>query len=64
MSEIAKLSPVNVWEVFDLICSVPHPSGHEAELAMRLKEYALRHNLTVRSDEAGNLYIERPAAPG
>jgi len=64
MSEIAKLSPANVWEVFDLICSVPHPSGCEAELAKRLKEYAEQHGLMAHSDEAGNLYVERPAAPG
>ena len=64
MSEISNLSPKAVWEFFDLICSIPHPSGHEAALAERLKEVASEHGLSCRMDVAGNLRIDRPAAPG
>ena len=64
MSEIASLSPSAVWEVFDLVCSVPHPSGHEAALADALIKYAEQRALRCRKDAAGNLRIDRDAAPG
>ncbi len=64
MSEISALSPAAVWEIFDLICSIPHPSGHEAALADALKARAEKHGLSCRMDAAGNLRIDRAAAPG
>ena len=64
MSEISNLSPVPVWRFFDLICSIPHPSGHEAALAERLKLCAEEYGLVWSMDDAGNLRIDRPAAPG
>ena len=64
MSEISNLSPQKVWKVFDLICSIPHPSGHEAALALCLKQLAEDAGLLCRMDAAGNLRIDRPAAPG
>ena len=64
MSEIASLAPEAVWKLFDLICSIPHPSGYETALAERLKELALENGLTCIQDAAGNLRIDRPAAPG
>lgn len=64
MSEISALSPRLVWEIFDLVCSIPHPSGHEKALAEALKNFASQHGLSWRQDAAGNLRIDRPAAPG
>ena len=32
-SEISQLSPQPVWQFFDKICSIPHPSKHEVALA-------------------------------
>ena len=64
MSEIAALAPQAVWKFFDFICSVPHPSGHEAALADGLKQLAGENGLTWAQDAAGNLRIDRPAAPG
>ncbi len=64
MSEITALKPQAVWKIFDLICSVPHPSGHEAALAARLKQLAEENGLSCIQDAAGNLRIDRPAAPG
>lgn len=64
MSEISNLSPQNVWKFFDLICSIPHPSGHEAALAEKLKQIATEAGLLCRMDKAGNLRIDRPASPG
>ena len=64
MSEIAALAPQAVWKFFDFICSIPHPSGHEAALADGLKQLAGENGLTWTQDAAGNLRIDRPAAPG
>ena len=64
MSEISKLAPQKVWEIFDLICSVPHISKHEALLAAKLEKLAKDAGLEVIQDITGNLIIKRPAAPG
>ncbi|MBE6364869.1 MAG: aminoacyl-histidine dipeptidase [Lentisphaerae bacterium] len=64
MSEISKLEPQKVWEIFDLICSIPHISKHEAALAEKLMELAGNAGLQVIQDETGNVIIKRPAAKG
>ncbi len=64
MSEISKLVPQKVWEVFDLICSIPHISKHEAALAEKLMELAGNAGLQVTADKTGNVIIKRPAAKG
>ena len=64
MSEISKLAPQNVWEIFDLICSIPHISKHESALAAVLAKKAADAGLSVIQDEIGNLIISRPASCG
>lgn len=64
MSEIADLEPKNFWEIFDLICSIPHISKHESTLAHKLYDLAINSELDAVIDENGNLIIDRPAAPG
>ena len=64
MKKLDSLSPAPVWEIFELICSIPHPSGHEAALAEALSAMARERGLAVRRDAAGNLRIDRAAAPG
>ena len=53
-----------VWRYFALICSTPHPSGHEEKLAALLKAEAEKSGLSVKQDSFGNLRIDRKAAPG
>ena len=53
-----------VWKYFDLVCSTPHPSGHEDKLCERLTQEAEAAGLEVRRDAFGNLRIDRKAAPG
>jgi dipeptidase D len=64
MSELSKLEPQNVWQIFDLVCSIPHISKHEAVLAAELEKLATGAGLEVIQDTTGNLIIKRPAAPG
>ncbi len=63
-SNLAGLEPAPVWKLFETICSIPHPSGHEAALANALKGIAENHGLAVRSDAVGNLRIDRKPATG
>ncbi len=58
------LEPADVLRYFELICSIPHPSGSEEMLSHKLELLARERGLTTRRDAAGNLRIDRPAAPG
>ena len=53
-----------VWKYFSLVCSTPHPSGHEDKLCELLTREAEAAGLEVRRDDFGNLRIDRKAAPG
>lgn len=64
MSEISQLSPQPVWQFFDKICSIPHPSKHEEALAQYIIEWAQSEGLAVRRDEVGNVFIKKPATAG
>ncbi|QTH05374.1 aminoacyl-histidine dipeptidase [Vibrio fluvialis] len=63
-SEISKLSPAPVWQFFDKICSIPHPSKHEEALAQYIIGWAKEQGLDVRRDQTGNVFIKKPATPG
>ncbi|MBY8074703.1 aminoacyl-histidine dipeptidase [Vibrio fluvialis] len=63
-SEISKLSPAPVWQFFDKICSIPHPSKHEEALAQYIIGWAKEQRLDVRRDPTGNVFIKKPATPG
>ncbi|MFA0084499.1 cytosol nonspecific dipeptidase [Vibrio sp. 10N.286.49.C2] len=63
-SEISKLSPSPVWQFFDKICSIPHPSKHEEALAQTIIQWATEQNLDVKRDSTGNVFIKKPATPG
>lgn len=52
------------WRVFLAVCAVPHPSGHEEKVRALLAALAAKAGLRTRTDSAGNLAIDRPAAPG
>lgn len=63
-SEISTLSPAPVWQFFDKICSIPHPSKHEEALAQVIIGWVTELGLEVRRDTTGNLFIKKPATPG
>ncbi|MCE7555561.1 aminoacyl-histidine dipeptidase [Aliivibrio fischeri] len=64
MSEISQLTPQPLWQFFDKICSIPHPSKHEEALAQYIIEWATTEGLDVRRDPTGNVFIKKPATPG
>nr|WP_275446961.1 aminoacyl-histidine dipeptidase [Pseudoalteromonas sp. Of7M-16] len=63
-SEISQLEPQVVWQFFDQICSIPHPSKHEEALAQFIVNWATSQNLPVRRDKTGNVFIKKPATSG
>ncbi|NIY84231.1 aminoacyl-histidine dipeptidase [Vibrio hepatarius] len=63
-SEISNLSPAPLWQFFDKICSIPHPSKHEEALAQYIIDWAKAQGLDVRRDPTGNVFIKKPATPG
>ncbi|MCY9871256.1 aminoacyl-histidine dipeptidase [Vibrio barjaei] len=63
-SEISKLSPAPVWQFFDKICSIPHPSKHEEALAEYIVGWAKEQGLEVKRDKTGNVFIKKPATAG
>ncbi len=64
MSEIKQLQPQLVWKWFADICSIPHPSYHENELATFIVNWAKSKGLFAERDEAGNVLIRKPATKG
>lgn len=64
MSEISTLTPQLLWQWFDKVCAIPHPSYHEEELAEFIVNWAKSKNFFVERDEAGNVLIRKPATAG
>ncbi|MEX0447596.1 beta-Ala-His dipeptidase [Xenorhabdus sp. SGI246] len=64
MSELSTLSPQPLWDIFAKICSIPHPSYHEEELASYIIEWAKNRNFHVERDKVGNILIRKPATKG
>ncbi|MDX7986777.1 beta-Ala-His dipeptidase [Xenorhabdus sp. 12] len=64
MSELSTLSPQPLWDIFAQICSIPHPSHHEAALASHIIEWAKNKEFHVEQDEVGNILIRKPASKG
>lgn len=64
MSEISSLAPQQLWQWFDKICEIPHPSYHEEQLAEFIVNWAKSQQLFVERDEAGNILIRKPATAG
>lgn len=63
MSALASLTPQPLWNLFAQICTIPHPSKHEAQLASWITDWAENKGLTVITDKTGNLIIRKPAHP-
>lgn len=61
MSEISKLHPKLVWEIFDAITTVPRPSKKEEKIIKFVIDFAKKHNLEYKTDKAGNVVIRKPA---
>ena len=61
---IHQLFPQPLWQWFEQICAIPHPSKHEAALSEFIQQWAKQRGLPVVVDHVGNLIIRKPATAG
>lgn len=63
-SVLSNLKPSKVWQYFEEICQIPHPSKKEEKIAAYLVDFGKKHNLETLQDEIGNVLIRKPATKG
>ena len=61
---LKSLNPALVWKHFAEICNIPHPSHSEDKIRQYLVDFAVAHNIEHSVDEAGNVYMSKPATAG
>ncbi|REL25164.1 aminoacyl-histidine dipeptidase [Thalassotalea euphylliae] len=64
MSQLAQLSPNTLWQLFEKICSIPHPSKHEQAISAWIQSWAKELGISVKEDAVGNLILKKPATAG
>lgn len=64
MGILSHLEPGHVWEHFENICNIPHPSYHEEKVAQYIISQAEKHGVKSRRDKIGNVIIDVPATRG
>lgn len=62
--EIKDLTPSAIWHYFYEITRIPRPSKKEEIIIAYLLEFAQKHNLEAKKDDAGNVVITKPATKG
>lgn len=58
------LKPEAVWGYFEEICQVPRPSKKEGKIIAYLLDWAKKHNLDAKRDEAGNVLLKSQPRKG
>lgn len=64
MSTLSQLQPQALWQWFEQICAIPHPSKHEQALSQYIQNWAKDKQLSIVEDKVGNLIIKKPATSG
>lgn len=62
--KITDLEPKLVWQCFDEITKVPHPTHHLEKMKKFLVDWAEKHNIPYAVDEVGNVMMKKGATPG
>ncbi len=63
-SEINQLFPRPLWQWFEQICAIPHPSKHEQALSEHIQQWASSKGIPVTVDQVGNLILRKAATAG
>jgi dipeptidase D len=58
------LKPASLWNHFEDLCAIPHPSKHEEKIREHIVAWAKGLGLHTVVDEVGNVIIRKPATPG
>ncbi len=64
MQKLSELYPADVWKYFGEILKIPRISKKEEKIISYLEEFAERHHLEHRRDQAGNLLVTKNATRG
>ncbi|GGA75043.1 aminoacyl-histidine dipeptidase [Neiella marina] len=64
MADLSSLQPAPLWQFFQTICSIPHPSKHEEALATWICQWATEQQLDWQRDTVGNVIIRKPPSAG
>jgi len=64
MSALANIEPKKVWEIFEGLCGVPHPSKKEERIVAHIENWAKQNGFETQKDKIGNLVVRKPATPG
>lgn len=64
MSTLSHFKPQKLWQLFEQICAIPHPSKHEEKISAWIQAWAVELGLSVKEDEVGNILISKPATQG
>ncbi|WP_095498497.1 aminoacyl-histidine dipeptidase [Paraferrimonas haliotis] len=65
MASLQQLSPQPLWQWFEQICSIPHPSKHEAKLIEHIKAWVeTKPSISIKQDQVGNLILSKGATAG
>jgi len=64
MTSLSSLKPTSLWQLFEKICSIPHPSKHEQQISQWIQSWARALDLAVKEDDIGNIAIKKPATAG
>ncbi|MFW5687301.1 MAG: aminoacyl-histidine dipeptidase [Bacteroidota bacterium] len=62
--KLSNLTPQPLWNYFEEICNIPHPSKKEEKIIEYVKAFGLSLGLETHTDEVGNIVIRKPASPG
>lgn len=58
------MDSAKVLAYFSEILRIPRESGHEEHIIAYLQDFAKKHKLNCKTDEAGNVLITKPASKG
>ena len=61
---LKSLNPALVWKHFAQIVEIPRPSHSEEKIRQYIVDFAVAHGLEHSVDEAGNVYMAKPATAG
>jgi len=64
VSKLSQLKPTHLWQLFEKICTIPHPSKHEQKISAWIQSWAIEQGLAVKEDAVGNIFIKKPATAG
>jgi dipeptidase D len=61
---LSTLNPKFVWQIFNDICKIPHPSHHEQMITKYIVDLANTHHIDCQLDKVGNILLRKVATKG